>query len=50
MMNAIGIERGPGPIFPPDRRFRQIFAASACKPHFVGVWDTVNSVGWIKIR
>jgi uncharacterized protein (DUF2235 family) len=21
--------------------------ARACKPHFVGVWDTVSSVGWI---
>jgi uncharacterized protein (DUF2235 family) len=20
-----------------------------CKPHFVGVWDTVSSVGWVYI-
>ncbi len=26
--------------------FKRIFGTE-CKPHFVGVWDTVNSVGWI---
>ena len=28
------------------RRFKTVFAME-CKPHFVGVWDTVSSVGWI---
>ena len=28
--------------------FRDTFRGRACKPHFVGVWDTVNSVGWIE--
>lgn len=27
--------------------FRQTYGKVDCKPHFVGVWDTVNSVGWI---
>jgi uncharacterized protein (DUF2235 family) len=26
--------------------FRQTFSQE-CKPHFVGVWDTVSSVGWV---
>lgn len=26
--------------------FRTTMARTACKPHFVGVWDTVSSVGW----
>jgi len=28
--------------------FRQTFCGLDCKPHFVGVWDTVSSVGWIE--
>ena len=28
-------------------RFKATFGTRACKPHFVGVWDTVSSVGWI---
>jgi uncharacterized protein (DUF2235 family) len=48
LMNAIGTERGPRTeYFHLVDRFRHIFAAGACKPHFVGVWDTVSSVGWI---
>ncbi|MEZ2127645.1 MULTISPECIES: DUF2235 domain-containing protein [unclassified Sinorhizobium] len=27
--------------------FKQTLATQDCKPHFVGVWDTVSSVGWI---
>jgi len=27
-------------------RFKATFSAE-CKPHFVGVWDTVSSVGWV---
>lgn len=30
------------------QQFKQTFAACECKPYFVGVWDTVNSVGWIE--
>lgn len=29
------------------KEYRETIAASACKPHFLGVFDTVNSVGWI---
>jgi uncharacterized protein (DUF2235 family) len=27
--------------------FRTTFSSRDCKPYFVGVWDTVSSVGWI---
>ncbi|PND26040.1 hypothetical protein CN933_17765 [Sinorhizobium sp. M4_45] len=27
--------------------FKSELATQDCKPHFVGVWDTVSSVGWI---
>jgi uncharacterized protein (DUF2235 family) len=27
-------------------KFKDVFSIE-CKPHFVGVWDTVSSVGWI---
>jgi uncharacterized protein (DUF2235 family) len=27
--------------------FKATFAARKCKPWFVGIWDTVSSVGWI---
>jgi uncharacterized protein (DUF2235 family) len=28
--------------------FKQHFCIKGCDPHFVGVWDTVSSVGWIE--
>jgi uncharacterized protein (DUF2235 family) len=28
-------------------QFRKAYGTSLCMPHFVGVWDTVSSVGWI---
>jgi len=27
--------------------FRETFSFAKCKIHFVGLWDTVNSIGWI---
>ncbi len=30
------------------QQFKLTFSSVACRPHFVGVWDTVNSVGWIE--
>lgn len=27
-------------------RYRSTFSAMECKPHFVGLWDTVSSIGW----
>jgi uncharacterized protein (DUF2235 family) len=33
-------------IFDLADQFRETFARRQCKPHFVGVWDTVSSVGW----
>jgi uncharacterized protein (DUF2235 family) len=28
--------------------FKQHFSGARCAPHFVGLWDTVSSVGWIE--
>lgn len=28
--------------------FKSMMCTVNCKPHFVGVWDTVNSVGWVE--
>jgi uncharacterized protein (DUF2235 family) len=48
LMNAIGTKGGrTREYFHLVARFKRIFAASSCKPYFVGVWDTVASVGWI---
>ena len=33
--------------FAKARQIRETFATLTCKPDFVGVWDTVSSVGWI---
>jgi uncharacterized protein (DUF2235 family) len=30
------------------RRFKDHFCLKECNPRFVGVWDTVSSVGWIE--
>ena len=30
------------------REFKDHFCRTGCNPHFVGVWDTVSSVGWIE--
>jgi uncharacterized protein (DUF2235 family) len=32
--------------FAKAHEIRSVFAARSCRPHFVGVWDTVSSVGW----
>jgi uncharacterized protein (DUF2235 family) len=29
-------------------QFADTFSSRACQPHFVGVWDTVSSVGWVE--
>ena len=30
------------------QQFKGVMSATECKPHFVGVWDTVSSVGWVE--
>ncbi len=30
------------------QQFKHTFSVAECRPYFVGVWDTVNSVGWIE--
>jgi uncharacterized protein (DUF2235 family) len=47
MMNATN-RRESGSAFGLAEDFRATFRGTVCKPHFVGVWDTVNSVGWIE--
>jgi uncharacterized protein (DUF2235 family) len=37
----------PGGIFGLARDFCATFSSTECKPWFVGIWDTVSSVGWI---
>ena len=27
--------------------FKALFCQTACRPHFIGVWETVSSVGWV---
>lgn len=50
----LGIERGKdrdgkevGDYFALARDFKAMMTRQDCKPWFVGVWDTVSSVGWI---
>jgi uncharacterized protein (DUF2235 family) len=53
----LGIERGRGvtttssqdlkDYFRLAQDFREMMARTDCKPWFVGVWDTVSSVGWV---
>lgn len=36
-----------GGYFKLAREFKTTLAGAECKPHFIGVWDTVSSVGWV---
>jgi uncharacterized protein (DUF2235 family) len=36
-----------GEVFELASEFKAYFSQTPCAPHFVGVWDTVSSVGWI---
>jgi uncharacterized protein (DUF2235 family) len=40
-------EAGDG-YFNLARAFKDTMSRTACKPWFVGVWDTVSSVGWVE--
>ena len=42
------IEGGLDEYFSLARDFKRHFCLDDCAPHFVGVWDTVSSVGWIE--
>jgi uncharacterized protein (DUF2235 family) len=56
MMNAIAVadrlpvslrrKRAVNEIFELADRFKESFSVS-CKPKFIGLWDTVSSVGWV---
>lgn len=43
---AIRMIKGKRVDFAVASKFKATFARD-CKPHFVGVWDTISSVGWI---
>jgi uncharacterized protein (DUF2235 family) len=36
-----------GRLFKLADEFKAIFSAVPCRTHFMGIWDTVSSVGWI---
>jgi uncharacterized protein (DUF2235 family) len=38
---------GADAYFRTAEAFRETYSSVACDPHFVGVWDTVSSVGWV---
>jgi len=40
-------EHGVKDYFDLASEFRSTYGKAACAPHFIGVWDTVSSVGWI---
>ena len=46
MMNAA--HRQNKAAFELAEDFRATFRGVQCRPHFIGVWDTVSSVGWIE--
>jgi len=48
IMAKTGDKRLAGEPFRLAEEFRGAFSAFDCKPHFVGIWDTVKSVGWIE--
>lgn len=56
MLSALSRRRGRGAgaasevneVFELAGEFKSTFSSVECKPHFVGVWDTVSSVGWIE--
>jgi uncharacterized protein (DUF2235 family) len=43
---AIRMVKSKQPDFAVAAKFKRTFSRE-CKPHFVGVWDTVTSMGWI---
>jgi uncharacterized protein (DUF2235 family) len=47
MMSSVNRQKD-GKAFDLAEDFRNTFRGYVCKPHFVGVWDTVSSVGWIE--
>ena len=43
-----GPRRERDEIFELAQGFREHFCGAPCTPHFVGIWDTVSSVGWFE--
>jgi uncharacterized protein (DUF2235 family) len=47
MLSAMHNRASAADVFDLAEGFKQTFSGPPCPIHFVGVWDTVNSVGWI---
>lgn len=48
LLNAVAKSKpGDFEAFHIQDDFKATFASADCKPYFVGIWDTVSSVGWI---
>jgi uncharacterized protein (DUF2235 family) len=47
MMLAVQ-KQDPSGVFRLAKEFRDTYSSRTCRPHFVGVWDTVSSIGWIE--
>ncbi|MGJ5176085.1 T6SS phospholipase effector Tle1-like catalytic domain-containing protein [Bradyrhizobium oligotrophicum] len=47
-LDARGDSEGKQHYFRLAEEFKDTFCRTVCKPWFVGVWDTVSSVGWIE--
>jgi uncharacterized protein (DUF2235 family) len=41
-------KQNPQQVFQLANEFRSTFSTRVCHPYFVGVWDTVSSVGWVE--
>ena len=49
MLHAVNSAENRGANFKLAQDFRDTFdKVGSCKPHFVGLWDTVSSVGWVE--
>jgi uncharacterized protein (DUF2235 family) len=53
MMRGIMRSKSPGKedvteYFSLAESFKDVMSGTPCRPHFVGVWDTVSSIGWIE--
>lgn len=46
-ISKIGDKRKVDAYFRLAEEYSETLGSGPCRPHFLGVWDTVNSVGWI---
>jgi uncharacterized protein (DUF2235 family) len=46
-IHEAGTPKAKAEYFALAESFRETFSVAECRPWFVGVWDTVSSVGWV---